>query len=64
MGQVIGRSTANSGEPADSPIHRYNLVSTIWHTLFDVGALRVRPDAAGPVVKLMTENEPIRQLIA
>jgi hypothetical protein len=63
MGQVIGRSTANGGEPADSPIHRRNLISTIWHTLFDVGALRLRPDAPGPVAKLMTENEPIRQLI-
>jgi hypothetical protein len=38
MGQVIGRSTSNGGEPADSPIHRRNLISTIWHTLFDVGA--------------------------
>jgi hypothetical protein len=63
MGQVVGRSTANGGEPADNPIHRRNLVSTIWHTLFDVGAIRVRPDASGPVAKLMTENEPIRQLI-
>jgi hypothetical protein len=61
MGQVIGRSTANGGEPADAPIHRRNLVSTIWHTLLDVGALRLRTD---PVAKLMTENEPIRQLFA
>ncbi|HMF17965.1 MAG TPA: DUF1501 domain-containing protein [Gemmataceae bacterium] len=64
MGQVIGRSTANGGEPADSPVQRRNLISTIWHTLFDIGALRVRPDAPGPVAKLMTDNEPIGQLIA
>jgi hypothetical protein len=64
MGQVIGRSTANGGEPADSPVHRRNLLSTIWHTLFDVGALRVRPDAAGPVARVMTEHEPIRELLA
>jgi hypothetical protein len=63
MGQVIGRSNSNGGEPADTPIHRRNLISTIWHTLFDVGALRLRPDAPGPVAKLMTEHEPIRQLV-
>jgi hypothetical protein len=61
MGHVIGRSTANGGEPADIPIHRRNLISTIWHTLLDVGTLRTRLD---PVAKLMTEHEPIRQLIA
>jgi hypothetical protein len=64
MGQVIGRSTANGGEPADSPVQRHNLLSTIWHTLFDVGALRVRRDAPGPVTRVMTEHEPIRELIA
>jgi hypothetical protein len=61
MGQVVGRSTANGGEPADSPIQRRNLLSTIWHTLLDVGALRLRTD---PVARLMTENEPIRQLLS
>jgi hypothetical protein len=64
MGQVIGRSTANGGEPADNPVQRRNLLSTIWHTLFDVGALRLHSDAPSRVVQLMTENEPIRQLIA
>jgi hypothetical protein len=64
MGQVVGRSTANGGEPADSPVQRRNLISTIWHTLFDIGALRLRPDAPGPVARLRTDNEPIRQLLA
>ena len=44
MGQVIGRSTANGGEPADNPIHRRNVIGTILHTLFDIGELRLRPD--------------------
>jgi hypothetical protein len=64
MGQVIGRSTANGGEPADNPVQRHNLLSTIWHTLFDVGALRLRPDVPSRVAQLLTDNEPIRQLIA
>jgi hypothetical protein len=60
MGQVIGRSTANGGEPATEPIHRRHLIGTIFHTLFDVAELRLRPD---PVAKLITESEPIRQLV-
>jgi hypothetical protein len=60
MGQVIGRSTANGGEPATEPIHRRHLIGTIFHTLFDVAEVRLRPDA---VAKLITESEPIRQLV-
>jgi hypothetical protein len=64
MGQVIGRSTANGGEPADTPVHRRHLIGTIMHTLFDIGALRLRPDATSEVAKVITESEPIRRLIA
>jgi hypothetical protein len=64
MGQVIGRSTANGGEPADNPIPRRHLIGTIMHTLFNVPELRLRPDATGAVTKLITESEPIKQLIA
>jgi hypothetical protein len=63
MGQVIGRSTANGGEPADNPVTMRNLVGTIMHTLFDVGKLRLRPDAGNDVAKVITESEPIKQLI-
>jgi hypothetical protein len=64
MGQVIGRSTANGGEPADNPIPVRNLIGTIMHTLFDVAELRLRPNATSAVAKLITESEPIRQLIS
>jgi hypothetical protein len=64
MGQVIGRSTANGGEPADNPVTMRNLLGTIFHTLFDVGELRRRPDATGAVARLITESEPIRALTA
>jgi hypothetical protein len=63
MGQVIGRSTANAGEPADTPVHRRHLIGTIMHTLFDVGALRLRRDATSGVVKVITESEPISRPI-
>jgi hypothetical protein len=59
MGQVIGRSTANGGEPAAAPVTRRQLIGTIMHTLFDVGEMRLRPDASSAVAKLITESEPI-----
>jgi hypothetical protein len=63
MGQVVGRSTANGGEPADNPIPMRQLIGTIMHTLFDAAELRLRRDA-GDVAKLIAESEPIKQLIA
>jgi hypothetical protein len=64
MGQVIGRSTANGGEPADNPVHMRNLIGTIMHTLFDVAELRLRRNVTGPVARIITESEPIKRLIA
>jgi hypothetical protein len=63
MGQVIGRSTANAGEPAAEPVTMCNLIGTIFHTLFNVGEIRRRPDATGAIAKLILESEPIRRLI-
>jgi hypothetical protein len=63
MGQVIGRSTANGGEPADNPIPRRHLIGTIMHTLFNVEELRLRPDATSAVVKLVLESQPIKALV-
>jgi hypothetical protein len=62
MGQVIGRSTANGGEPADNPVQRRHLIGTIMHTLFDVGELRLRRNVNGEVAKLIAETEPIAPL--
>jgi uncharacterized protein (DUF1501 family) len=63
MGQVIGRSAANGGEPASDPIGITNLLATIMHTLFDVGEVRVMRDIAGDVARVITEGEPIGQLL-
>jgi hypothetical protein len=62
MGRVIGRSTANGGEPADNPVTMRYLIGTILHTLFNVTELRLRPNATGAVAKLITESEPIKAL--
>jgi hypothetical protein len=42
MGRVIGQSTRNGGEPATEPITNRHLVSTILHSLFDIGQLRIQ----------------------
>lgn len=45
-GQVIGQSTSDGGEPASEPVNCKHLISTILHTVFDVGQLRLVPEMA------------------
>lgn len=59
MGQVIGQSSRDAGEPATSPIRIPNLLSTIMATLFDVGQLRLRPDVPGELTSLLNRADPI-----
>jgi hypothetical protein len=58
MGQVIGQSNAQAGEPASEPVRIPNLLSTILHTLFDVGRLRVTRGVGREVLQ-MAEAPPI-----
>jgi uncharacterized protein (DUF1501 family) len=62
-GQVIGQSTADAGEPHTDPVRIPNLVSTIMHTLFDVGQLRLAQEVPRDVSRLITDGEPIKGLI-
>jgi uncharacterized protein (DUF1501 family) len=45
-GQVIGQSTRDGGEPDTDPLTLKHLVSTILHTVFDIGRLRLEPNFA------------------
>jgi hypothetical protein len=63
MGQVIGKSTANGGDPATDPVTVKGLIATIVHTLFDVAELRLMRGISGDLAKVLTEGEPIRELI-
>lgn len=63
MGQVIGRSTRDAGEPAADPVTMPHLISTIMHTLFDPGVLRLQDDVPREIVRLVSESTPIRQLL-
>ena len=61
MGQVIGRSARNGGEPNSEPVHIKNLIATVMHTLFDVGQLRVQRGLPREIMT-MTGWEPIAGL--
>jgi hypothetical protein len=62
MGQVIGRSTRDAGEPASEPVRIPNLVATIVHSLFDIGELRVTRGVPNEVLQAATTVEPIAGL--
>ena len=58
MGQVIGQSTRDAGMPATEPVRNKHLISTVMHTLFDVGKLRVTRGVSREMLTL-TEHDPI-----
>jgi hypothetical protein len=55
-GQVIGQSTRDGGEPATDNLTPKHLISTIMHTVFDIGELRITRGVPPQVVQL--SNEP------
>jgi uncharacterized protein (DUF1501 family) len=63
MGQVIGQSNRNAGEPASAPVRIQNLVATILHTMFDLGQLRLVPGLPREIAQTMTGWEPIGGLM-
>ena len=63
MGQVIGRSNKNGGEPASSPILMENLTATILHSLLDMKEVRVMDGLSNDVLTAMTVPRPIRELL-
>lgn len=63
MGRVVGQSTANAGEPLSDPVTIPHIVSTIMHTMFDVGELRVTRGIPSDINRVITEGEPINDLV-
>ena len=51
-GQVIGQSDATGSEPTGTPNHPGHLISTIMHTLFDIGQLRLVSGIPSQVMQL------------
>lgn len=60
-GVVVGKSTANGGDPATEPVRIPNLIGTVMHTLFDTGKLRVTRGVSREVQQ-MADYAPIRGL--
>jgi hypothetical protein len=63
MGQVVGQSSRDAGQPQSDPIHIQNLIATILHTLFDVGELRLVPGLPREIAQTMTAWGPIPGLL-
>lgn len=63
MGQVIGQSSRNGGEPASEPITIPDLIATIMHTLVDLGEARVTDGLPPSLLNVLTRGEPIRGLV-
>ena len=61
MGQVIGQSTSNGGEPNSEPVRIPNLIGTIMNTLFDTGKLRITRGVSRELLQ-MCDYAPIREL--
>ena len=63
MGQVIGTSSRDGGEPASHPVTMKDLLATIMHTLLDISQVRLMPGAPQRVLDAITRGEPIRGLV-
>jgi hypothetical protein len=63
MGQVIGQSDNMATRPASDPYKPSHLMATIFHTLFDLGKLRLDSSVPQDVLRLMERGEPIRELV-
>ncbi|HTU19808.1 MAG TPA: DUF1501 domain-containing protein [Gemmataceae bacterium] len=64
MGQVIGKSARNNDVPATQPITPENLLSTLMHTLFDVGKLRVARGLPANLIRRIENAKPIEPLFS
>ena len=63
MGQVIGESSPDAGEPATKPYSIENLNATVLRTLVDVGQLRLQSGIPGDVARVYTGGQPIDGLM-
>ncbi|QDU30130.1 hypothetical protein ETAA8_52490 [Anatilimnocola aggregata] len=62
MGQVIGQSTDDAGEPHTEPQELDNLLATVMHSLFDLGQVRLMTGMPQDLVRAITTPKPITGL--
>jgi uncharacterized protein (DUF1501 family) len=63
MGQVIGQSSRDAGEPQSEPYGNDNLLATIMRTLLDIGQVRLMTGLPQDLLRAMTTPEPIKGLV-
>mgnify|MGYP001268486058 FL=1 len=63
MGEVVGSSTKDGGEPASDRVTIPNLYATLMETLLDTGAVRAMAGIPNEVNEVINGASPIRQLM-
>ena len=63
MGQVIGQSDKTASAPAADLVTNNMLLGTVMHTLFDIPNLRLRNNLPAEVQRVITNAQPIKQLV-
>ena len=63
MGQVIGSSTKDGGEPAAGAFGIDNLIATVMHTLLDIPMLRTESGIPADALRALTAASPIPGLL-
>ena len=63
MGQVIGQSTRDAGEAASTPVKIPDLISTVLHSVFDIGQLRLMPGVPRELTQQLINVAPIPGLL-
>lgn len=63
MGQVIGQSTKDAGAPATEPYDNLHLISTLMHTLLDVGQVRLLTGLPAEAHRAIVSGSPIPGLL-
>jgi len=64
MGQVVGRSLKTADAPATEPYRLEHMVSTLMHTMFDVGTLRLDTGLPQELSQIVQRGQPIRELVS
>ena len=59
MGQVIGQSSKDGGEPRSEPVTIENLIATIADELLDLGQVRLMSSLPNDLVRTLTGGTPI-----
>ena len=63
VGQVIGQSDPHATRPATQPYDPTHLLATIFHSLFDLGQLRLESSIPREIIRLAEESRPIDGLL-